>query len=49
MGKHSDQSGPLGNTDPDKRGRGGHDDVGQKVPDKVRKQIEPKHGGKGAK
>lgn len=34
-----DQGGyPVGNTDPDKRGRG---PIGQKIPDKVRKEIEP--------
>lgn len=38
---------PVGNTDPDKRGRGGHPPIGQKIPDKVRKEIEPKDGGKG--
>ena len=42
-----DQNGhPVGNTDPDKRGRGGHPPIGQKIPDKVRKEIEPKDKGK---
>lgn len=45
MAKNSDGH-PVGNTDPDKRGRGGHDPIGQKIPKKVREQIEPKEKGK---
>jgi hypothetical protein len=45
-----DQNGhPVGNTDPDKRGRGGHPPIGQKIPDKVREKIDPDAKGKGGK
>jgi hypothetical protein len=42
LSKHEDQSGPIANTDPDKRGRGGDPDIGQKIPKKVLDKIQPK-------
>ena len=41
MAKDSDGE-ALGNKDPHRRGRGPKDAIGQKIPDKVRKEIEPK-------